>query len=83
MPPLCIPSHWLNLVFLKWANTRPLFVYFRPFVITISKLQIVKSIDGVLGIRTQDRRMVGAGKTTELWRHPLNLLFMFQFQRNV
>ena len=27
-----------------------------------------KSVDGVLGIRTQGRRMVGADETTELWR---------------
>ena len=26
-----------------------------------------KSIDGVLGIRTRGRRMVGADETTELW----------------
>ena len=29
-----------------------------------------KSIDGVLGIRTRGRRMVGADETTELWRPP-------------
>ena len=47
------------------------FVYFRSFLVTIS-LQIEKSIDGVLGIQTRGRRMVGADKTTELWR-PLNM----------
>ena len=47
----------------------PLFVYFRSFLVMIS-IQIEKSIDGVLGIRTRDRRMVGADKTTELWRPP-------------
>ena len=30
-----------------------------------------KSVDGVLGIRTQGRRMDGADETTELWRPPL------------
>ena len=45
----------------------PLFVYFRPFLITISIIQIDKSIDGVLGIQTCDRRRVGADDTTELW----------------
>ena len=45
------------------------FVYFRSFLVTIS-IQIEKSIDGVLGIRTQGRRMVGADKTTELWQPP-------------
>ena len=38
-----------------------IFVYFCPFLITISKIQIGKSIDGVLGILTRGRRMVGAG----------------------
>ena len=45
-------------------------VYFRPFVITISILQIEKSIDGVLGIRIRDRWMVGKDEYTELWWHP-------------
>ena len=46
-----------------------IFVYFRSFLITIS-IQIEKSIDGVLGIRTWGHRMVGADETTELWRPP-------------
>ena len=29
-----------------------------------------KSVDGVLGIRTLDRRMVGADESTEQWRIP-------------
>ena len=45
---------------------RPLFVYFSYFLITISIIQIEKSIDVVLGIQTQGRRMVGADKTSEL-----------------
>ena len=53
----------------KWANPGLFFVYFRSFLITIS-IQIEKSIDGVLGIRTHGRRMVGADETTELWRPP-------------
>ena len=32
---------------------RPLFVYFRSFLFTISIIQIEKSVYGVLGIRTQ------------------------------
>ena len=28
----------------------------------------IKSVDGVLGIRTWGRRMVGADETTELWQ---------------
>ena len=47
----------------------PLFVYFCSFLVTISK-QIEKSVDGVLGIRTRGRRMVGADETMELWRPP-------------
>ena len=53
----------------KMGQSRPLFVYFRSFLVTIS-IQIEKSIDGVLGIRTRGRRMVGADETTELWRPP-------------
>ena len=62
-------SGWL---FKNMGQSRPLFVYFRSFLIsiTISIIQIEKSVDGVLGIRTQGRRMVGEDKTTELWRHP-------------
>ena len=48
------------------GQSRPLFVYFRYFLITISIIQIEKSVDGVLGIRTRGRRMVGAEETTEL-----------------
>ena len=51
------------------GQSRPLFVYFRHFLITISIIE--KSIDGVLGIRTLGRRMVGADETTELWRPPI------------
>ena len=49
------------------GQSRPLFVYFRSFLIIIS-IQIEKSIDDVLGIQTRGRRMVGVDKTTELWR---------------
>ena len=34
-----------------------------------------KSIDGVLGTRTQGGRMVGEDKSTELWRHPKSRIF--------
>ena len=59
--------------FLKMGQSRPLFVYFCPFPITIS-IQIEKSVDGVLGIRTRGRRMVGADETTELWRPPFQFI---------
>ena len=54
----------------KMGQSRPLFVYFCHFLDTISIIQIEKSVDGVLGTRTRGRRMVGADKTTELWRPP-------------
>ena len=53
------------------GQSRPLFVYFRHFLITISIIE--KSIDGVLGIRARARRMVRANETTELWRPPLEV----------
>ena len=58
-------------LFFKWANPGNflfIFVLFL-FLVTIS-LQIEKSVDGVLGIRTLGRRMVGADETTELLRPP-------------
>ena len=50
------------------GQSRPLFVYVRYFLNIISIIQIEKSVDGVLGIQTRGRRMVGADETTELWR---------------
>ena len=50
---------------------RPLFVYFRSFLTTISMIQIEKSVDGVLGNQTRGRRMVGADETTEQVLHSL------------
>ena len=55
-------------MFKKMGQSRPLFVHFRYFLNTISIIQIEKSVDGVLGIRTWGRRTVGANETTELWR---------------
>ena len=60
----------VHLFLKKWANPGLFLVYFRSFLITISIIQIERSIDGVLGIQTQGRRMVGADETTELWRPP-------------
>ena len=57
---------------------RPLFVYFRYFLDTISIIE--KSVDGVLGIRTRGRGMVGADKTTELWR-PQSLTLLLTYVR--
>ena len=55
------------------GQSRPLFVYFGSFLIIIS-IQIEKSMDGVLGIRTWGCRMVGADETTELWWPPNAML---------
>ena len=55
--------------FKKMGQSRPLCVYFCSFLVTIS-IQIEKSVDGVLGIRTCGCMMVGADETTELWRPP-------------
>ena len=68
-----------SVFFIKMGQSRPLFVYFRSFLITIS-IQFEKSIDGMLGIRTQGHRMVGTDKTTELWRPPCILSFKFNFK---
>ena len=58
---------------LSYGGTpRPIFVYIPSFLNTISIIQIEKSLDGVLWIRTQGRRMVGADVTTELGRLPIS-----------
>ena len=49
------------------GKSQPLFVYFHPFLITISIVKLEKSVDGVLGIRTHGHRMEGTDDTTELW----------------
>ena len=51
--------------------SRPLFVYFRPFLITISIIQIEKSIYGVLEIQTRGCMMVKTDNTMELWWLPI------------
>ena len=63
------------------GQSRPLFVYFRSFLVTIS-IQIEKSIDDVLGIRTRGRRMVGVDETTELWRPP-NAGYFYVGKQNI
>ena len=68
-----IESSGKNIFLKKLGQSRPLFVYCHSFLITIS-IQIEKSIDGVLGIQTWSRRMVGADETTELWRPPKNVI---------
>ena len=64
------------VVFLIWANLGIFFIYFRHFLfpptitVSISTTRMEKSVDGVLGIRTCGRRMVGADKTMDLWLPP-------------
>ena len=62
------------------GQSRPLIIfYFRSFLVPtiISIIQIEKSVDGVLGIRTRGLRMVGNDATTELWRHPQWIILLF------
>ena len=56
-----------KVVVFKWPMPA-FFVYFRPFLITISIIQIEKSVDGVFGIWTWGHRIQGPYETTELWR---------------
>ena len=56
-----------------------IFVVFCSFLFVISKIQIEKSIDGVLGIRTQGHRMVVADETAELF---LLFLLWILFRKN-
>ena len=48
------------------GQSGPLFCLFSSFSYYNFKIQIEKSVDGVLGIRTCSLRMVGAYDTTEL-----------------
>ena len=52
------------------GQPRPPFVYFRPFLNALTKIEQQtingKDIDGVLEIRTRDSRMDGADESTEL-----------------
>ena len=59
------------ILFSKWGNPGLLFVYFCPFLITFSIIQIEKSIDRVLGIRTYGCMMVDTDNTTKLSRPPI------------
>ena len=59
-----------NCFFLQNGPIPASFCLFSFFSCTIS-IQIEKSLDGVLRIRTLGRRMVGEDKTMELWRPPI------------
>ena len=45
--------HPIKITFEKWANSGPSFVYFCLFLQNTIQIQIDKSVDGVLGIRTR------------------------------
>ena len=59
-------------MFKKWANPGLFFLNFVLFSLQFQYYKLKKSIDGVLGIQTRGRRMVGSDDTTELWRLPIN-----------
>ena len=57
------------------GQNRPPFVYFHPYLKTmttmVQNLTINrKSMDGELGLRTRNLRMVGTNESTELWLLP-------------
>ena len=56
---------------------RPIFVYFCHLIITISIIQIEKSVDGVLGIQTRSCGMLGADNTMVQWR-PTNFQYSLE-----
>ena len=67
-------SEW----FIKFRPTPASFCFFLFFSPPIQKFTI--PVDGVLGIRTRDCRMVDADKSTVLWRPPfLNRPFLASF----
>ena len=58
------------------GQSRPLFVYFRHFHDTISIIQIEKSVDGVLGIRTQAAGWYAQMKPRSYGGHPDAILIL-------
>ena len=69
-PPLPrFVSDWrFVVIFWEMGQSRPLFVLFLSFSRHNFKIQLQKSVDGVLGMWTWGQMMVGMDKTTELWR---------------
>ena len=61
-------------LFFNIGQIRPIFVYLRPFLNTMTNIGSAKfdhkSVDSELGIWTRHRSMVGADESTELWRPP-------------
>ena len=55
------------------GGASPAFFYFCPCLKTMTNLTLNgRSIDGVIGIRTWDRRMAGEDESSKLWRAPLS-----------
>ena len=80
-----VPPPKLVINVLKYGPISASFsFYFRSFLIliSISTIQIEKSMDGVLGIRTRRGGMVGIVETTELWRTErcltINVMIVFR-----
>ena len=74
---ICMFAHFLKInckgikFFLNMGQSRPLFRLFSSPPHITNPLQIEKSVvDGMLGIQTRGRRMVGADETMELWWPP-------------
>ena len=79
--------HWYHVSFIKipTLNHSNIFLFFKNGPIPASFCLFSyfshynfnntnwKSIDGVLGIRTHGHRMLGADKSTELWRPPIKI----------
>ena len=64
------------------GQTRPLFVYFRPFLNTMTNIAqywLYNSVDGLLGIGTRGHRMVGEDGHTELWRPHFRFSYLICF----
>ena len=67
-----------NLLFKNGPNPASFWFIFVLFHNTRTNFTINdKSIDGVLGSRTQGGMMEGADESTELWRHPLRMANLY------
>ena len=82
--PVNLFEHFSYCLIPKWSflmcRTRPLFCLFSFFLqdkYSTNLTLIDITIDGVLGIQTWGRRIVGADKTTELWRPPFLTTFYY------
>ena len=78
-----IKTYFCQIIVKNGPIPASFFVYFRYFLDTISIIHIEKSVDGVLGIRTRGRGMVGADETTELWRPQSLTLFLTYIRKTL